>query len=106
MAARHLTESYTEWFAPHGEEWWQWDKDFKEGRTKAPIIYARSTGNDTNQAELYEEGKRRRAQLVREGNCNDSDNMLTATGEYKGVPIHPRVKEVLEQFEYKGGTQL
>jgi hypothetical protein len=29
--------------------------------------------------------------------------MLTTTGEYKGVPIHPRVmKEVLEQFEYKG----
>jgi hypothetical protein len=66
-----VVSAYSEWFAPHGEEWWQWDKDFKEGRTKAPIIYARSTGNDTNQAELYEEGKRRRAQLVREGNCKD-----------------------------------
>jgi hypothetical protein len=28
--------------------------------------------------------------------------MQTATGEYKGVPIHPKIKEVLEQFEYKG----
>jgi hypothetical protein len=69
MVAKHLTESYTEWFAPHGEEWWQRDKDFKEGRTKAPIIYARSTGNDTNQAELPRRkkkesitGKRRKVQ--------------------------------------------
>jgi hypothetical protein len=30
--------------------------------------------------------------------------MQTATGEYKGVPIHPKIKEVLEQFEYEGGT--
>jgi hypothetical protein len=71
----------------------------KEGPCNAPVIYARSTGNDTNQAELYEEGKGRRAQLVREGKCNDSDNMQTATGEHKGVPIHPKIKEVLEQFE-------
>jgi hypothetical protein len=85
---------------------WQWGKDFKEGRTKAPIIYARSTGNDTNQAELHEEGKRRRAQLAREGKCNGSDNMQTATGEHKGVPIHPKTKEVLEQFEYKERTTM
>jgi hypothetical protein len=30
--------------------------------------------------------------------------MQTATGEYKGVPIHPKIKKILEQFEYKGGT--
>jgi hypothetical protein len=32
--------------------------------------------------------------------------MQTATGEYKGVPIHPKIKEILEQFEYKGGTTM
>jgi hypothetical protein len=44
--------------------------------------------------------------VVREGKCGDSDNMLTTTGEHKGVPIHPGVKAVLEQFEYKGETTM
>ena len=83
-------------------EWWQWNKDFKEGKNKAPLIYARSTGNNANQEELYVEGKRRRAQLVRNGKHEESDNTPTSTGEYKGVAIHPKIKEVLEQFEYKG----
>jgi hypothetical protein len=106
MVAKQLTESYTEWFAPHGEEWWQWNKDFKEGKTKAPLIYARSTGNDANHDALYQEGKRRRAQLVRNGKHEYNDNMTPPTGEYKGVPLHPRVKEVLELFEHKGETTM
>jgi hypothetical protein len=32
--------------------------------------------------------------------------MQTATGEYKGVPIHPKIKEVLEQFKYEGETTM
>ena len=85
MVAKQLTESYSEWLAPHGEEWWQWDKDFKEGKTKAPLIYARSTGNDANHEALYQEGKRRRAQLVKNGKHEENDNIPTPTGEYKGV---------------------
>ena len=104
--AKQLTDSYSEWFAPHGEEWWQWNKEFREGKTKAPLIYARSTGNDTDQEEIYQEGKRRRAQLVRSGKHEQSDNTLTSTGEYKGVPLHPRVKEIMELFEHKGDTTM
>ena len=86
--AKQLTESYSEWFAPHGA-WrrmvWQWDKDFKEGKTKVPLIYARSTGNDTNQEALYQEGKRRRAQLVKTESMKKTTtykHLLENTKEY------------------------
>jgi hypothetical protein len=52
-------------YAPHGEEWWQWDIYYKAGKTRAPITYARPTGEEPNQGELYEEGMRRRAKLVK-----------------------------------------
>jgi hypothetical protein len=43
---------------------------------------------------------------VEGGKCDDSDHLQTTTGEYKGVPIHPRIKESLELFGYKGETTM
>ena len=94
--AKQLTDSYSEWFAPHGEEWWQWNKDFKEGKTKAPLIYARSTAEMTPTRRNY-------TRKVKEGEHTTSPKWK-ARRKRQHTHVHRRIQRSTATPKSQGST--
>jgi hypothetical protein len=100
-----ISDTYTEWFAPHGSEWWTSDECFKNMSHGVPVIYASSRYDDEHGRILYEAGKQRREQLMKGDVTNINDPVIIPSGMYFAVPIHPMVLDMLKMYSRDEGVE-